>query len=225
MGADTDLIRLAELARQLGYADPQDKIESVAWVAQAAPQVGENIVAYYEEMLSKDKTEVVVGKDDLDLREAEMYCFDANLRLMHSSGDLLALSVNAALNLGLTYQECSLGRVKKELAKTTDCGTVLDAMERFQDNDDWRYLMSFANTNKHLGVVLPEVHGFHIDADGVKHGWVMPEFKYTPQGKNAAEIHNDKMYRSELAGMRERQVQRVDDVLAEVLKVLEIRTP
>lgn len=225
MSADTDLIRLAELARQLGYADPRDKIESVAWVAQAAPQVGENIVAFYEEMRFKDKSEMDAGQDDRDLREAEMYCFDANLRLMHSAGDLLALCVSAALNLGLTDQECSLGRVQKELASTADCGAVLDAIERFEDNADWRYLVSFANTNKHLGVVLPEAHGYHVDADGMKHGWVMPEFKYARLGKNAAEIHNDKMYRSELADMRERQVQRVDDVLAEVLIVLEARKP
>lgn len=223
MAANTDLRRLGALARGLGYTDPQDTIDSVAWQAQVAPMIGENIVKKYTEDLFRDKTEVVCGEDDLDLREAEMYCMESNLRLMHSAGDNLAQAVNRALNLGVAEAACSLGNVKNALVAAGDCGDVVASIEAFTDSKDWGYLQSFVNTNKHREAILPEAFGVHIGADGYREGCITPEFRYTPLGNNKAEIVNPKMYRSELSEMRDRQVGRIDAVFAGVLKVLETR--
>ena len=185
--------------------------------------IGEDIIRHYSDDLFLDKTEVICGEDDLDLREAQMYCMESNLRLMHSAGDNLAQAVNSALGLCLAADQRSLGNVRNVLAATPDCAEVAAALQAFVDNDDWRYLQSFVNTNKHIEAVLPEAFGMHIGEDGVREGCIMPEFSYTPQGKNKAEIVNPKMYSSELPDLRLRQVDRIDAVFAEVLNVLEAR--
>lgn len=70
----------------------------------------------------------------------------------------------------------------------------------------WKYLQSFANTNKHIEAVLPEAFGMYASVDGFREGCILPEFGYTPQGKNKTEIRNSKMYSAELPDMRLRQV-------------------
>ena len=221
----TDLRRIDELALNLGYPPPQPCFNSLGR-AVAAPAEGFNIIDHFWDDLRRTKSAIIVGddEDEAAARAVEMYCIDANLRFLHSSGDLLAQAVNASLNLGLDPKDCSLAGIISKTKDDAQLAGVHSALVSFRDSDQFQYIDSFVSTVKHRGALLPESHKTAITADGrFSEGWEYAAFTFETRGKNGTVRTHDATSREDTRGFGGELRELADDVFSEVLIVLEGR--
>lgn len=209
------------MAVSLGYTNPKPFLGAVFSSVKGMPHVGFEIIDRLWSELQQHS--YAAGVEDVFERACEAYCVEANLRLMHSAGDLLAQAVNASLGLGLDETECSFAGVAKRLSEVSDCSLVTAELTRFEVHKDWKYADAFVTTVKHRRSIQPKSWQVSMGEGGYREGHLYEAFGFASRGKSSESRQLEPMHREDLREMLDPLAERIDDVLAAVLTVLEQR--
>jgi hypothetical protein len=141
-----------------GNEDAVGRLRALRWSLGEAPEVGVSFMECAGEqmkdvgrMLAPDLVEDALLSYELTKSCASQSRFsrESVLRYLHASGDLIAQVVNSALNCGIAEGSCGLGKILRKVTGSLDGETLVEALTRFKDSDDFKYVAAATNRMKH----------------------------------------------------------------------------
>lgn len=122
---------------------------------------------------------------------------------IHAIIDIMAQVINCALDLKIAVNDVTINKVKKIVTKYHD---LFKKLEELLDYDEYKYLLSFVNNQKHIFFV-PVKYTFKMQVEeGEKaHGLKIPAFEY--RGVDYPEKWSDDFVTTEFVKLKDKIIE------------------
>lgn len=164
---------LLEALEELGKKGAMGPLRGAQWSLDGAPDVGFTLADFAAENMEGGRhmlapTLVEDALRNLQLSDA---CFrqgrfarESIIRYLHASGDVLSQVVNAALDLGIREQRCSLHTVARD-ERVRAHESLCQALDDFEGSETYKYVADAANRMKHRTFLPGGIEAF-VSEDG-----------------------------------------------------------
>ncbi len=170
---------LRNLCAAKGLPDSKIYQEALLWKKERALYHEEEYQKIWAELFSSHAT-LTVGSEEWNKAQfASEAHVEAAAQVLHSMGEVLAQIINkAVLSDELKEDAVSMTTVRDKLAKKQGTGKISQAINKFQNSAEFKYINAFVNIIKHRRLLDRVFHAEGGENKRNAHGVCFLEFRY-----------------------------------------------